>query len=361
MSIDINNLLLKMIKKLLILFGLQLCFCFNIQAQMPPSDFETSSAIANGRYYALYQKIHSRNNSTKKILRRDFVSFYLQTATASGKVLVSNFGEVPFTKEISVDDPETGEEGFIQSMLLRLNIGDSATFAVKAEDLFQAIKRPISPKINKDELLFYTFKILQKQIWEEVERDNKQSVFDQSKKDEKEIASFVAKNLPGAKRTYSGLWYKIEFQGEGDFAVEDDVVAINYVGRFLDGQAFGSSDKDGRLLEFPVGRGFVIKGLDEALPLLRKGAKAIFVIPSYLAYGSEGWGNLIPPDAPLVFEIDFVDILLHKIIIQNKAQLNAQDKSKAKEQGMSLEEYFESIEKQMRKGKVKNIKFGDGK
>ncbi len=361
MSIEINKLLLKMTKKTLLLLVLLFCTCLGAKAQSVPAGYETFSAIANGHYYSVHQKIHTRTNSAKKVLRRDFVSFYLQTATSSGKVLVSNFGHEPFTKEISVDNPETGEQGFIQSMLLNLNIGDSATFAVKAEDLFKAIKRPIAKQINKDELLYYTFKVLQKRIWEEVERDGKQTVFDQSKKDEKEIASFVAKNLPGAKRTFSGVWYKIDFQGEGDFAIEDDVVAINYIGRFLDGQTFGSSDRDGRLLEFPVGRGFVIKGLDEVMLLLKKGAKATVVIPSYLAYGNEGWSNLIAPDTPLMFEIDFVDILLHKIIIQNKARLEAQDKSKAKEKGMTMEEYFESIDKEMRKGKIKNVKFGDGK
>ncbi len=350
-----------MTKKIPLLLSFLFCCCIQIQAQTPLAGYQTFSAIANGYYYAVHQKIHTRTNGTQKILRRDFVRFYLQTTTSSGTVLANNFGGVPFVKEISVDNPSTSEQGFIQSMLLQLNVGDSATFAVRAEDLFNAIKRPISKQINKDELLYYTFKILKKQIWEEVARDNKQAVFEQSKKDEKEIASFVAKNLPGAKRTYSGLWYKIEFQGEGDFAVEDDVVAINYTGRFLGGQPFGSSNQDGRLLEFPVGRGFVIKGLDEALPLLREGAKATFVVPSYLAYGSEGWGSLIPPDTPLVFEIDFVDILLHKIIIQNKARLNAQDQSRAKEEGMTLEEYFESIEKEMRKGKIKGIKFGGGK
>ncbi|NJO02209.1 MAG: hypothetical protein HC880_11435 [Bacteroidia bacterium] len=158
---------------------------------------------------------------------------------------------------------------------------------------------------------------------------------------------YVAKQLPEAKRTYSGIWYKIDYQGEGDFAVEDDVVAIRYEGKLLDGTLFSSSDRDGRLLEFPVNKGFVIKGMDEAMLLLKKGAKASFIIPAYLAYDEMGWGELIPPFTPLRFDVEFIDIVSRKIIIENKGKILAEEK--IKEETVDQEKLLKEIEKDVKK------------
>jgi FKBP-type peptidyl-prolyl cis-trans isomerase len=60
--------------------------------------------------------------------------------------------------------------------------------------------------------------------------------------------------------------------------------------------------------EFTVGIGQVIKGWDEGLQLLNKGGKAKLIIPSSLAYGSRGAGAAIPPNSPLVFDVEVTDI-----------------------------------------------------
>jgi FKBP-type peptidyl-prolyl cis-trans isomerase len=340
----------------LLLFILFISLSFSLMAQ--PSGYKPFNTKANGKSYTLYSKIHHHPKGSKKILYKDFITFHIQTSTAGGKVFKSTFDGAPTVKGISADDPKYANYGFIQNMLLELHIGDSASFAVRTEDLFRALSRPIPDYLEGEEYVFYTIKTLKKQIWGEVQNDIKQVVFDQRKKDEKIIAEYVAKNLPDAKKTYTGVWYKIDYQGEGDFAVENDVVAIDYEGRFLDGKLFGSADKDGRYLDFPVGRGFVIQGLDEAMLLLREGAKATFVIPSYLAYGEEGWGDLIPPDNPLIFEIEFIDILVHKIVIENKGSIKSEENAKAQEKGMTLDEYLLFVEKEMQKKRIKKIKFG---
>ena len=54
--------------------------------------------------------------------------------------------------------------------------------------------------------------------------------------------------------------------------------------------------------------GQVIKGWDEGIMLLNKGAIARFVIPSELAYGSRGAGNIIPPNSTLIFEVELVNL-----------------------------------------------------
>ncbi|NJL15201.1 MAG: hypothetical protein HC913_20800 [Microscillaceae bacterium] len=177
--------------------------------------------------------------------------------------------------------------------------------------------------------------------------------------DEKQIAQFVSKNLPGAKKTYSGIWYTLEYQGEGAFAQVDDIVALRYTARFLDGKTFGSSDTEGELYEFPVGHGLSLLALDEIMLLLREGAKGTFVIPSYLAYGQDGRQGLVPPDTPILLEIEFMDTVVKKIIIENKGKILQEEEAKAKEKGMTREEYFEYIQKEIEKRKIKGVKFGE--
>ena len=74
----------------------------------------------------------------------------------------------------------------------------------------------------------------------------------------------------------------------------------------LDKIIFDSSYKRNQPLRFNVGIGQVIEGWDKGILLLKEGDKARFVIPSELAYGSRGAGGVIPPNAPLIFDVELV-------------------------------------------------------
>ena len=70
---------------------------------------------------------------------------------------------------------------------------------------------------------------------------------------------------------------------------------------------FDSSYQRNEPITFSLGIGQVIAGWDEGIMLLNKGSKARFVIPSNLAYGSQGAGGIIPPDATLIFEVELIE------------------------------------------------------
>lgn len=121
--------------------------------------------------------------------------------------------------------------------------------------------------------------------------------------------AFFAKNAAeeGVVTTESGLQYKVLAEGEGEKPTAEDKVEVHYRGTLLDGSVFDSSYERGQTVSFPV-KG-VIPGWTEALQLMSEGAKYKLFIPSELAYGAGGAGEMIGPNAALVFEVELIDIV----------------------------------------------------
>ena len=117
----------------------------------------------------------------------------------------------------------------------------------------------------------------------------------------------LEKLTDGMEQTDSGLYYKINREGSGDYPSKGKNVSVHYRGMLLDGTVFDSSYQRNEPIVFPLGMGQVIKGWDEGIALLKRGSSAKLVVPSELAYGSKGAGGVIPPDASLIFEVELVD------------------------------------------------------
>ncbi len=106
--------------------------------------------------------------------------------------------------------------------------------------------------------------------------------------------------------TASGLKYAIVKKGQGISPKETDEVNVHYTGMLTDGTVFDSSIQRGAPATFPLNR--VIPGWTEGLQLMQTGSTAVFYIPSNLAYGPNGVPGSIPPDAPLIFEVQLLEV-----------------------------------------------------
>lgn len=120
--------------------------------------------------------------------------------------------------------------------------------------------------------------------------------------------NFLAENAnkPGVVTLPSGLQYKVITAGNGKKPSASATVKTHYRGRLLDGTEFDSSYKRNEPAVFPVSG--VIPGWIEALQLMPVGSKWELYIPANLAYGEQGAGNVIPPNAVLIFEIELLEI-----------------------------------------------------
>ncbi|MBK5194967.1 MAG: FKBP-type peptidyl-prolyl cis-trans isomerase [Proteiniphilum sp.] len=104
----------------------------------------------------------------------------------------------------------------------------------------------------------------------------------------------------------SGLQYEILTEGSGEKPKATDKVKCHYHGTLLNGTVFDSSVQRGQPAVFGVNQ--VIKGWVEALQLMAVGSKWRLFIPSHLAYGEQGAGNSIEPNAALIFDVELLGI-----------------------------------------------------
>jgi FKBP-type peptidyl-prolyl cis-trans isomerase len=124
-----------------------------------------------------------------------------------------------------------------------------------------------------------------------------------------EEIDFLAENSKkeGLTITASGLQYEVITEGTGAKPGPDDTVQVNYEGTLINGTVFDSSYSRGEPAEFPLSG--VISGWTEGIQLMSEGASYRFYIPSELAYGDRGAGQVVPPYSPLIFEVELIAIV----------------------------------------------------
>lgn len=120
--------------------------------------------------------------------------------------------------------------------------------------------------------------------------------------------AFLEENAkrPEVKTLESGLQYEVITEGNGQKPAANDTVKVHYTGKLIDGTVFDSSVERGQAAVFGVTQ--VIPGWVEALQLMSVGSKWRLYIPSELAYGAQGAGNVIGPNATLIFDVELLGI-----------------------------------------------------
>jgi tetratricopeptide (TPR) repeat protein len=120
---------------------------------------------------------------------------------------------------------------------------------------------------------------------------------------------FTATLLAGdTVTTSSGLKYIVLKKGKGKKAVVGRIAEVHYTGWLLDGKKFDSSRDRNETFEFTLGAKQVIRGWDEGVALMRIGDEFRLILPPELAYGEKGAGEIIPPGATLVFDVELFGV-----------------------------------------------------
>jgi FKBP-type peptidyl-prolyl cis-trans isomerase FklB len=212
---------------------------------------------------------------------------------------------------LAQDKPQLKDQKDKASYSIGYDIGETfkkQNVDLNTDALFAGLKEGLAGKeaaLSKEERE-KTLQAFQKEMMEKQIAASKEAATKNAAEGEKFLAENKKKD--GVKTTASGLQYKVLKEGSGAPPKETDTVVTNYRGTLIDGTEFDSSYKRNEPASFPVNR--VIKGWTEALQLMKPGGKFQLFIPSSLAYGERGAGQLIGPNATLIFEVELLSIKL---------------------------------------------------
>ena len=171
---------------------------------------------------------------------------------------------------------------------------------IEVNDCAQAIKDVLEG--NQTAISHQEAREIVNKYFEELEQKMNAASIEQGK-------AFLTENAKRANVVTlpSGLQYEVIKEGNGKLAKATDQVKCHYEGTLIDGTLFDSSVKRGQPAVFGVNQ--VIPGWVEALQLMPEGSKWKLYIPSELAYGAQGAGEMIPPHSTLVFEVELLEVL----------------------------------------------------
>jgi len=143
----------------------------------------------------------------------------------------------------------------------------------------------------------------------EMEKKQQEAAAKMAEVNQKAGEQFLAENAkrPEVKVTASGLQYEVLTEGTGAQPTKDDQVEVHYTGKLIDGTVFDSSVERGVPATFGVTQ--VIAGWVEALQMMKAGSKWRLYIPSHIAYGAQGAGNVIGPNATLIFDVELLKVI----------------------------------------------------
>ncbi len=255
----------------------------------------------SGLAYKFRQDIPGKPGSIGEVVKLDFILF-----TNKDSILRSTVDEKTMVIT-TIQKPKY--PGSFEECIAMLSKGDSCACWLSADTLFKyGIGAEMPVYIEKGSFLRFEVKMHDVMTMEQY---NQEQVImaKQAKQDEDVVLAAYIKNnnIPAKLDTATGIYYQVVQEGPGAYPKKGNKVIVHYTGYLLNGEIFDSSRDRGDPFDFILGKGYVIEGWDEGIPLMHKGEKGILYIPSYRGYGPQRAGT-IPPNSILIFEVELLDI-----------------------------------------------------
>lgn len=196
----------------------------------------------------------------------------------------------------------------LMNAFLQLTEGDSAIIHLDADSYFNESHFEKPGFIHDGDQLIYQVRI-EKVKTNSISNDGAKAVRQQLQQEMADIEKYA--NEQGYRgdflqsKLYLDIYEKVDSAKTPHQGAE---LTVHYTGRFLNGDIFDSSVERGVPLSFELGKGHVIPGWDEGFKYLKEGERAIFIIPSYLAYGPMEKQNKIPGNSVLIFDVALIKI-----------------------------------------------------
>jgi FKBP-type peptidyl-prolyl cis-trans isomerase FkpA len=294
----------------------------------------------------IYYKFYTENKDSLKPVEGN-----LMTLKIRWKVKIKEKDSVLYDsknnpKPFIVPLEKSGYKGDLYEALAMTHKGDSVSFVLKADSFFiKTAHYPNLPKmIDSTSMLTFDIKVVNIQSKEQMEKAQKAEAALLQKAEPEKLNKYIAMNNITTKPLPSGLYFTETKAGTGKSIEKGEMIKLNYSVSLLDGKQLFSTAQQGGPMAVECGKPFESKGLEEAVGLMKKGGKAKLIVPSSLAFGEQGRGQVVAPYTTLLYDVEIVDVTTKAAYEKEKAEkqkkLDAETaKAKDAETGM-LQKYL---------------------
>jgi FKBP-type peptidyl-prolyl cis-trans isomerase len=275
---------------------------------------------ATGMYYKMY----SVSKDTAKPQTGFWVSLNMKyTAKVKGNDTVLFDSRQQLNGEpVRFQLPPSDFKGDLYEGIRMLSVGDSATFIINADSLFLKTfkmgQRP--PMIDSNSVLYFYVHLI-----------SVDSPVKMKENEDISLKKFIEDNKITTAPAASGIYIIESVPGTGLKIDSGCMVNLHFSVSLVDGkQIFSSMDRP-EPLKFQYGQKFDTPGLEEAVGTMKKGTKARVIVPSAMAFGETGRGNIVPPYSTLIYDLEIVDV-------QTKADYEKSQVEAKKKEAQKMEE-----------------------
>lgn len=266
------------------------------------SPFPGYSLTRSGIHY----KLNSFGESEKGAHPGDFIIIDIAYYTMDDSLFFEG------RRKIKLDKSEN--KSGIESCFLMMKEQENASFIISADDFFERTLETSLPHfLNEGDLMKISVDLIEVQTQNEF--DNEKQAFlswieDFGDYEKTILQQYLQSSELPVQPSSSGIYHLTIKEGSGKCIEQGDTITINYEGKFLNGKFFDSTVKRRQPFQFVFGTEWqVIKGMENGLARMCEGEKAILILPSEMAFGTDGSSTgIVPPFTSLIYEVEILKV-----------------------------------------------------
>jgi len=292
----------------------------------------------------IYYKIHTKDNDdTTGIRSGSIVSMDLAYGLKDSVIFDSKM--MPEQLKMQVSDPQYPGDFFEAITLFKE--GDSVTFVLKAGPFFtKTVGQPEVPSFCTEETdMYFNVKLTKVQSKEEAEAERLAMNEEFKQQELVNLQQYVTANNITVVPSSTGVYFIETKKGSGKSPEKDGYVSVHFTVYLLgnSNKLFSTYDK-GDAIDFKFGGPFENPGFQEVVGQMKEGGKANAIVPSSMAFGERGAGEIVPPFSTLYYEVELVDVMTTQEWDKKQADATAKQQAEmaemAKAEDATLQKYL---------------------
>lgn len=254
----------------------------------------------------IFYQLHKIGESSDKAKYGDYITADIVYKTMDDSVFFIGRRKLQLLK--------LDARGSIEECFKMLSIDDSATFIISADEFFgktlETSRPEFIPPMSKMKVSLNVIEIQTQNEYQNEKEAFLNWIDDFGEYEKVILKQFLFEEKLDVKPSGTGLYYLKIKEGTGENIAIGDTITINYEGKFLNGKFFDSTIRRNQPFQFVYGTEWqVVEGLEEAIGMMCEGEKSLFILPSDLAFGTEGSSTgIIPPFTSLIFEVEILAV-----------------------------------------------------